>query len=1104
MLNFIMGMCGTGKSRKLIERLAFAVKQGKKVCAIIPDQFSFEFDKILYNEIGAENYNNVEVFSFKRIAENIFLKYGAKKGIFANDMTKNAIMYLSIHEVVKNDRLNFYNRQARYATFVPQMLNMIKEFHWSGVLPENLMEKQQFMPPYLSEKIEDISLIMSEYYKNIEKLGYKNSLNDIVEAAQSASLNGYFKDVTIFIDEFQSYSADELAMLDTMIATADDVFLTLTTDDVTSKKSIFCNIPNSTYFELAQIANKYNVAINAEKLDVYHRFKSDDIAILSKNIFRPSRNKFQTSGNVHIIEAPDVYSETDFICAEIRHLVRECNCKFSEIAVISRQLDGITSIISATFERYNIPYFMDMHQPVLHKSIFLLVMSIFEIVTKKIPSTEAILRYAKTNLIGIPYAEISVLENFCYCWNIEGEMWLKDFEAVSDNSLQANELRKKIIEPLEQFKKSTYNATGKVIIQELYNLLTVIGIEQNIVEVSEEKAKTDAEILEILREEKQLWNIFIDNVNVLYDVIGDEKMTLSDFRDILKLMLSESSFAAPPQTIDAVTVASAERSKLSAPKYVFIIGVNDGVFPAAIHDSGLLSDRDKLALTECGLPMTMTVRRKIAEEQFVAYSSLSKASNGLYLCYALSNSEGGTSYPSYIIEQILEMFSIEILQRTNELGQIFYCTTKKSSYYTFVQNYNKNDEQSASIRKYLEEDVTFNNKIKSLDGINWGEDRNISDGNIVKKIFGEKLSVSASRFEDFNKCPFMFFCKKGLEIYPQKRVEIDPMQRGSVIHKCLCDVLSSFNKEDFLAAKSDALKAFISKSLKEYYVKNLGGDFGKSDRFVNAYNRLCDTIIEIILHIQEEFSQSEFVPSDFELKVSTGVLDDENLPKNAQKIEFFGIVDRVDSFEKNGKKYVRVIDYKSGDKKFDLKDTLYGINAQMLLYLFALTMSDGNKKYDGAVPAGVLYMPAIDVKSELSRYAKTEEIEKSKNSDYKMNGIILNNFDVISAMEKEEKGIFIPVKLKNNGDFDEKSCLISEIQLENLKKHISSLLTEMSDKLYAGKVEPSPLNGGVSACQNCDYSSICGGKELNKERKYSADSEVKIKNILNGVDENVK
>lgn len=1096
MLNLLLGGTGTGKSEVLAQRILAEVERGGAVTAIIPDQFSFEFDKKLYKSLGVQRYNEISTFSFARLAEDIFHRYGSRSGEYANETMKIALMQMALARLIKAKSLDFYSRQAKSATFLKAALEMVKELHWSGITAVELAEKLPILSENVFGKTSDILLIMTEYNRILAERGFKDSLTDITEGAQVAAVNDFFKGRSIFLDEFWSFSFDELTMLETAISSAKDVTiaLSLSHDGLTGSSAQLFSLPRNTYLSLRAIAEKYNVKISEQWQEKAHRFATPMLEFMSENIFRPATKSMKSDGSVRVYEAPEPYTEGDFVCTEIKKLLTS-GYKLGEIAIVSRQMGDYADILESAFSRYEIPFFMDRRESVVHKSVILLLTSAIDIAAKRAPDTEAILRYAKTGLLGIPSGKIALLENYCFHYGVEGQMWAEPFPADSGS---CEELRAGIITPLLHFKNAA-KGSGRDICKAVFMLFDEIKLSRNIAGIA--SSQEDVEKLSISRERKQLWNLLVELFETLHSILGDEPMTLRAFRELLTLLLGDMNFASPPQTLDAVVAADAERARFSSPKIVFAMGANDGFFPLGAKAGGLFGDRDKAELDSVGLHLMLTTDRQSELERFITYTALSAPSERLYVTYPMADGGGRVRFPSQVISQFKRFFVGEIVNKTADLGQLYFCTTGKAAYYTYVQGYNKNNADSATLRAFLEES-DYAGKLQNLDQIAVGEREKIDDTAVARRLFGEKLTVSASRFEDFNRCPFMYFCRKGLGLYPPTQLQISGAEQGTAIHKCMYEMLKNYDRDDFVAAESDELSVKIKCALDDYYTEKLGGDFGKTARFLAVYDKLQSTVLEILLHLQEEFAQGEFYPTDFELKIADGGEASPIRLKTAggQEISFIGIIDRVDSLEKNGKTYVRVVDYKSGEKTFRLEDILYGLNLQMLLYLFTITGRGGDGRYCDALPAGVLYMPSKDVEAALARAATEKEQADERNKTLKMQGILLDDDAVIAAMERDVAGVYIPVKLSNGG-YTKASKLIGAAQFERLRRYSEELLIAMAERLGRGEIEAVPLaKKNARPCAYCDYWSICGKNTSPKVREYAADAAEQVEKILNGVE----
>lgn len=1101
MLNLILGGAGCGKSYEMVNRIEAAVKSGKDVLVIIPDQFSFEFDRDLYERLGAELFNRVEVLSFARTAREIFIKHGGLKGRYADDIVKNLLMFRTLRELSARGDLRFYDRQAKFPAFIDSGLDIVKELTVSGITPEQLTDCARRLDESVRDKAADIALIYSVYCQKMAESGCKDSEGDIAEAAKRAAKHGYFKGKTVFADAFKSFTADELAMLEAVIAEGEDFTICLTTADKEPKNYSVFDTVNKTARTLSRLAEKHGVGVRRDFLDTQHRFTSPELAFYSENVFGNGRERYgKKCKNVKIYRSADGYGEGDFVCSEIGRLIMEEGYSYSEIAVLARQKEQYASIMESAFERYGIPFYTDESRTAAHKSLFIFVKTALAIAADENASSEDWLRYIKTGMLGLTEAEIGAVEGYCYKWSVEGKMWYEPFP-FDDLETGAEEIRSRVAEPVYRLGKACENAGGRAICGALLRFFDEVKITENIVKIYDNCPAWDAAALTAVRELRQLWDMLCGLLETFNKALGDAPISLSDFGEMFSAAVRRLKIASPPQTLDCVRFVAAHTARLPRLRAVFVIGANEGAFPHVPKSSGLFSDRDRLALESAGISLSGGVTDKLAEERFAAYSALSAASERLYITYPLSDVSGRALYPSAAVNRAAEMFGEDIVYTFEKRGLASFCTTPGAAYYQYVQNYRRGDGASASLRAALEKIPEYADRISYLRGVENSAAHALSP-ETGSMLFGRSVSLSATRFEDYRKCPFMYYCKKGLGLYPPQTVEMDRPSRGNAIHACLCGILKENSKEKFVKMSREELSAEVKKQLDAYYKSEaVGGDYGKTRRYKAAFGRLSDTVLDILERLSAEFRQNEFVPDGFEYTIRRDG-DSEPLKLVTQSgiaVYFSGAVDRIDIYEKGGKKYLRVVDYKSGVKELKFSDLLYGVNMQMLLYLFALTDSGQKGAYSGALPAGVLYMPARDATPSLGRDDGDEELGEAFKAAYKMSGVVLENDDVIAAMERDCNGEFIPVKRTAAG-YSAYSKLVTEEQLENLRKYSYALLEETAESLHRGRIEAVPLEdgGGAVPCKYCDYSGICGNYPPTRTNPYAKDAAERIMEIMNG------
>ncbi len=1081
MLSFILGSAGAGKSARIFDDIANCVGVGEndkncgQVYFIAPEQYSFESDRQLYAKLGAQGFNAVKSTSFTRIANEIFTAHGNLAGDYAQDSTKLLIMSLALTEV--SGELRLYSRQLNNYRFCQTMLDAVTELKTAGVKVDDLSGKLKSFKGTLFHKAQELSLIYSTYNTILER-SYKDSLDDITRAAMLAQETGYFQGAHIFIDEFKSFTGSELILLRTIISQAKQVTVSLCTEHVNvSGISLFSTV-NQTYHKLRQIARDCETKIAPDTmLTELKRYKSTAIEHINSNIFRPRREAISDkSGDVVVCEASDVYKEAEYVAASIRKLVME-GYKYNEIAVIGRSLDSYKAALESSFDRYEIPYFLDNRDSVADKSIMLLVTSAFEAATW---NTEAILRYIKTGLTGLDLKLVSELENFCFTWGVKGKDWLSDFTVKVDGIDKINTARRTIIEPLSRFRSATESATGAEITRALYKLLEDIDAPESVGLQCTHFA--DVGQLELSHELRQLWDILVDILESIHRILGETSMTRSKYLELIRLVIAQTTFASAPKTLDEVTVGSADRIRIAAPKAVFLIGVNEGVMPFNVRTGGIFSDKERNELAGQGIKLGENSIDRLNEERFIAYKAASTPSERLFVSYSLADNTYNAQLPSYMVDQICQMLDISPI-KARDIEYTFYSTTSQAAFYSLAGKFREDNSKRASLIEALQDQPNIAQKITSLYHALNSHNHRIEDTDVATALFGNKMQLSATRVDDFHKCRFLYFCKAGLRLKPLRKMELSPLERGNVIHYCLSELMRE-HSEDFIKLTEDELMAITEKLLNEYLTQNMQGEFAKDAKFFLMYRRLCIVVVDIFQRLQVEFAQSKFVPCDFELEISpeSDVTPLELKTVDGVSVNVRGIIDRVDIMEKDGKRYVRVVDYKSGTKDFVLSDIYYGLNMQMLLYLFAIQKS-GKGRYKEVLPAGVLYMPASESKPTLDRDATDKDTNLERIKGYKMDGIIINDSDVINGMEIDANGVFIPIKKDKEGNFKPASKLIELEKLSKLQAYAERLMLQMAQSLTGGNIEALPVYGrGYEPCKYCDYRSVCGHDEKGKVR----------------------
>ncbi len=1109
MIHFIIGEAGSGKSSALTEKIKQHASEGKKIYVIVPEQFSYEYERRMYFSLGSAVSNSINVLSFTRLAGHIFDTLGNRSGEYADDSRKAVLMYTAMKEILKNKSLQYFNRQATGRSFINDALGIVADLRRAAVSPEAFAAKILSADDRVREKAQDISMIYSAYDSVLEARGFRDGLTDITEAAALANMNDFFEDSVCFIDEFDSFSPDELEMTDTIASVCAEMYVALCTPETEKKDYSLFSTVNTTFARLRGTAEKYRIQTEVTLLEKPVRFRTAAAEKLSRSIFRKKTAPVPPDGFVKITEARDLYQEADFVCAYIRKLISEKYCRFGEISIASRQPGDYDMILKAALKRYEIPYFTDTENSVMHTSPVILVTALLDILGSRKTESDAVFRYAKTFLTPLGPEQVAALENFAYKWNVDGEMWEKDFSATDlAGSEKPEELeyidrqRAALLEPVFELRKKCADASASLMCRYIYEFLEEQKITDRVSALIAEYQSSG--MTDTASGLNRLWSCISDIFSVIAEITGDEKISPDEFAELFTLIIKQNSFLNPPQKLDIVSVVSAEKARLDGQKVIFIMGANEGILPYAAKPSGLLSDTDREAFGSLGIDMGKDTKRLLTDERFAVYRLFSAASDQVIISYSLTDAKGGTRFPSYILPQVKGMFTDNIFSRASDYDIIFYSPTPASAYHNYVRCMKADPVRSASLREALLDIPEYRRRIEYLESAGSDGEHSVADRSLIRKITGDFLDVSATSFEEYTYCHFKYFCHRTLRIYARERKELNFMELGNTVHSCLENIFSECgSREEFINLPDETVKQKIREFSEKYRAENLGGDFGRNARLDAKFEKFTEDTLHLVNHLKQELSVSSFTPEKFEYVISRR---DGNSPvvlktPDGTEIVFSGKVDRVDSYtdSETGEKFIRIVDYKTGTKKFSLDSVIFGIDVQMLLYLFALTGKTG--PFGETVPAGVLYMPSGTIKPDRER-DDSRTVPAYLNEFYKMNGVVLRELKVLKAMEENVEGVYIPVRFKKDStELDSRSASFSltRPQFERLRRHTYGLVEKMAEDFFDGDISAVPLSyDRKNRCEWCDYREICGNYPVRNER-FIPDNADEIKaSVLEG------
>ena len=1073
MLKLLLGRAGTGKTTEILGTMA---REGERrpQLLIVPEQHSHDAERQLCAVGGNGVSLCAEVLSFTRLASRVFSVAGGLAEPVLDAGGRLLLMDVALKAV--EDRLKVYVRPSRKPPFLTQLAATVDECKGANISPERLFEVAGQVEGESGDKFYDLALICGAYEAYCEQRGAdpRDKLTRLARALEGCPW-GEGRD--IYLDGFTDFTVQERQVLEKLVGQANSVTVALTCDGMAGDEEDVFGPARRTARRLLELAKRMGVESEV-------RVRSEKGAAVARGIARVEEHLFEavlpvfeeTPEGVELYRAMSPYSEVERAAAELARLVREEGYRYRDLAVTARSMEVYGPLITLIFPRYGLPVFLGGMDDVLQKPILTLVTGALDAVAGEY-RYEDVFRYLKTGLTDLSRDEVDRLENYVLKWDIKGSRWTQAGEwnmhpegygGVWNETLKArvaelDGLRRRVAEPLERLRRAK-EKTGEGLALALYGFLEEIDLPRRLLERGAELRQGGEAAL--AAEYEQLWKLLCGALEQCAQLLGETGMDWEEFARLFKLVLSQYQVGAIPVSLDRVAAGEMPRLAHKHCKVLYLLGADDGAIPAVAPSPGLLVDEDRSLLAAFGLESAPRLTDKLWREMTIVYETCALPSDRLIVSYALAGEDGGKGQPSFLVKKLRQLFPGLVPLDERSLEKDFRMTALRPAL------------ELAGLRPGL------GRALKEVPGCAPLVERmeraaTMERGSLtrptVEALYGRHVPMSASRMDKYKSCHFSYFMQYGLGAKARKGAEFAATDYGTFVHYVLENVLRERKGREVPGREQ------VSAVVKRYVEEQLGGLAGETARFRYLFRRLEKTVYAVVKNVCEELENSEFQPVAFELGFGKkGELPPVELTVDGVTLSVSGVVDRVDAWEKDGRLYLRVVDYKTGRKSFDLTDVWNGLGLQMLLYLF--TLSEDGKTLFGdreLVPAGVLYLPARDLPVGGSRTMTEEERQKKVDEQLRRKGLVLDDEAVLSAMERGEEGFrFLPLKMKKSGEIGGEA-LVSAERLGKLERHTRQILRDIAAELAAGNIAADPFWQGPqhNACQWCEYAAACQFRE---------------------------
>lgn len=1112
-LRLIYGRSGTGKTSFCFQEIGNLISNNNKIYIITPEQFSFTAEQNLMKAVKSKAVINAEVLTFERMAYRVINEVGNTLKTNLSECGKSMLLYSILDENKKE--LKYLGKTEKNLDVISRIITELKKHNVNSEMIKNTLLKVE--DKRLEYKLEDINLLFNNFNEAIldnyiDENDLLTILNENIEKVDM------FNNTIIYIDEFAGFTKQEYLIIEKLMKVANSVNVSICMDNLLTNTNPDTDIfyPNKVSInKIIDIAKENNIKIEETViLQERHRFKSKELYELEEQLATLKKEKYNDDcENIKLFLANNSYSEIEYVANNIIELVRNNGYKYKEIAIITKDISKYSGLIKAIFGKYEIPVFIDEKQD-LSQNILVKYITAFLDIFAKNWSIEAMFNYIKSGFLDLDIEDIFILENYCKNFGIKGlRKYTGEWKIqanVNYDLEKLNELREKIVNPLLAFRNNLdNNKTVTDITKSLYQFLIDNGIDKKIsLKVAKLQEIGEIDLANIY---SNSWNILIEILDEMVLVLGNKKISFEKYSELLKIGLSHSSLGKIPATLDEVTVGDVDRSRSSKKKIVFVIGLNDGVFPSNNKNEGFIDDDERNCLKQYGIELAKTLSEQIYDENFNIYKAFTTAEEKLYLSYPSSDSDGKGLRKSILINKIKKIFT-NLEEESDITNSMQYITTKNTTFDMLLSNLRKffDGEEIDSIWFELyniySKDIAYKDKLEeAIKGFYYSNiPEKINEENL-KKLYGDTLKTSISKLETYRRCAFSYYIKYGLKLSDKTEFKLESLDTGTFMHDVIDEFFNYINENELniRMLENEDIEKILEDIINSKLMINKNYIFNSTAKYIVLTNRLKKVIKKSIKYIIDtiRFSNFKVYGNEIEFGEGKAYAPIQIELENNQKVEIIGKIDRVDIAENEDGKYIRIIDYKSSVKNIDLNEVMAGIQIQLLTYLDAIT------KEQNANPAGVLYFNLIEpVIKAKNRNITDEELENEIRNNFRMNGLILGNVKVVQMMDNSltsGKSNIIPAYIDKNGDVSKtKSSSIDSVEFKVLQDQINKILKQISKEILTGQIEPNPVyiaKKKTTPCLYCNYKSICGFNPEIKGNNYKYVPNLNKNEILNGL-----
>ncbi len=1122
-LQFYFGPSGVGKSRQLYSEIIERSKENPKqnYLIIVPDQFTMQTQKELVELTTQNGIMNIDVLSFGRLGHRILEEVGTEDVPVLDDTGKSLVLQKVASDM--KDRLPCLGGLLHKQGYIHEVKSAISEFMQYGISVEGVDELIGFAKGRgaLVHKLQDLKLLYKGFLDYIHGnfITTEEKLDVLKRSLEKSEL---MKNSVVVLDGFTGFTPIQNRLIQEIMVQSLETIVVMTLGagenpyEKGSEQRLFY-LTEKTVSDLSRLAVQAGVErvqdvfllpagddtpcpprVQEKCRMIYnnrHRFtQAPALMALEQNLFRYQTKAFeQDTKQLQIFETTSPQDEVRQCGLYIKELLQE-GLEYRDIAVVTGDLQGYAPYVESEFWQLDIPLYLDRTRAVTLNPMVEFIKSALDLFLKNF-SYDAVFHYLRCGMTGFNTEDVDILENYALQLGLRGQKkWSNLFtrktpEMEGEEALaHLNQIREAFMQQIEPLNKGK-KAGAADYVEYLYTFLVETDAAQKLAEYAAlfesrgEPARAG--------EYNQIYRLVMMLLEQVHELLGEEEISLQEFRDILEAGFGEIEVGTIPQNVDRVLVGDMERTRLKQVKVLFFLGVNDGNIPKSTTKGGIISDMDREFLRESDLELAPSPRQQMFIQRLYLYINMTKPSHRLYLSYSKINSAGKSLRPAYLIEVVRRLFpavSVQVPQSRDIIRQIAtrqegmgYLAELMREYAEGSMSEERLPEFFTVYHAYGEEDLVEKRELLAKAAFRRYKDSGLSAA-VARALYGLRLENSVSRLETFAACAYHHFLQYGLSLKERHEFGLESVDLGNIYHSVLEQFAnglkhSAYTWFDFPREYAESSVAEIMEGLAVEYGNSI---LYSSERNRYAITRLNRIMVRTVLTLQNQLQKGSFQPERFEYSFHfADDLSSVNVALSKQeRMRLRGRIDRIDTWEDDEKVYVKVIDYKSGNKKFDLAALYYGLSLQLVVYMNAAVelekKAHPNKE---VVPAALLYYHVDDPMVESKGEASPEEINNQILTALRMNGVVNGEPDIIEKIDAymSDKSQVIPVEKKKDGTFSARSQIMSTRELGIVSDYVGKKVADLGREILSGRISLDPYERkGQEACTYCPYKKVCG------------------------------